>query len=169
MDYLQLLEHSFEMERADTGCGCPPETRLAYLSESIFDFTTYDSEKDEFFGRKAVEVCAAINDGTTFDYIKDAENYTWFLVMCNMPFFWPKLDWGTSIRGAWWGARPGKPIELCSCGLWTGNEQLIDALKFSTDEWKRFIAAVVEFAHGEMKPNGGELCVTPDPSMRVTK
>lgn len=150
MDYLKLLEHSFEMERAETGCGCPPETRLAYLSEIIFDFTTYDSEKDDFFGRKAVEVCAAINDGKTFDFIKDADNYIWFLVMCNMPFFAERLEWGTSIRGAWWGARPGRQIEFDSCGLWIGDEQLIDTLKFSTDEWKRFIAAVIEFAHGEM-------------------
>ena len=153
MDYLELLEHSFELERADTGCGCPPESRLAFLSESIFDFTTYDSEKDEFFGRKAVEVCTAINDGKTFDFIKDADNYTWFLVMCNMPFFSERLEWGTSIRGAWWAGRPGKQIEFDSCGLWIGDEQLIDTLKFSADEWKRFIAAVIEFAHGEMKPN----------------
>lgn len=144
MDYIKLLEHSFEVEKAIEGC--PPETRLAYLSESIFDFTTYDDEKDEFFGRKAVDVCAAINDGKTFDFIKDADNYTWFLVMCNMPFFSQRIEWGTSIRGAWWGARPGKPIELCSCGLWVGDEQLTDTLNFSSDEWKRFIAAVIEFA-----------------------
>jgi hypothetical protein len=153
MDYLELLEHSFELERADTGCGCPPESRLAFLSESIFDFTTYDGEMSVLFARKAVEVCAAINDGKTFDFIKDADNYTWFLVMCNMPFFAERLEWGTSIRGAWWAGRPGKQIEFNSCGLWMGDEQLIDTLRFSADEWKRFIAAVIEFAHGEMKPN----------------
>jgi hypothetical protein len=150
-----LLEHSFETVKGYLEC--PPETRLAYLSEHIFNFTTYDGEKDEFFGRKAVEVCAAINDGKTFDFIKDADNYTWFLVMCNMPFFAERLEWGTSIRGAWWAGRPGKPIEFYSCGLWIGDEQLIDTLQFSTDEWKRFIAAVIEFAAPEMKANGKEI------------
>lgn len=153
MDYLNLLEHSYEIERS--GIGSNLETRLEFLSESIFDFTTYDREKSEFFGRKAVEVCAAINDGKTFDYINDAENYTWFLVMCNMPFFAERLDWGTSIRGGWWGAGPGNEIELCSCGLWLGEEQLTDALKFSVDEWKRFISAIIEFVRGEMEPKTG--------------
>lgn len=151
MDYLKLLEHSYEIE--STRGGCPPETRLAFLSESIFDFTTYDGEKDEFFGRRAVEVCTAINDGKTFDFIKDSDNYTWYLAMCNMPFFAERLEWGMSIRGAWWAGRMGKQIELDSCGLWMGDEQLTDTMEFSDDEWKRFIAAVIEFAHSEEKPD----------------
>ncbi len=153
MDYLMLLEHSYEIEKGIDGC--PPETRIAFLSDSIFEFTTYDGEKSEFFGRKAVEVCAAINDGKTFEFIEDADNYTWFLAMCNMPFFVDKLEWGTSIRGAWWGAHPGKQIELQSCGLWVGDEQLTDTLKFSAEEWNLFIVAVIEFARVDMKPKTG--------------
>lgn len=152
MDYKDLLEQSFEVEK--TQQGCPPESRLEYLGDSIFNFTTYDGEMSALFARKAVEVCTAINDGTTFDYIRaDAENYRWYLLMCNMPFFAERLEWGTSIRGAWWGARPGRQIEFDSCGLWISANQQIDTLKFSTEEWKRFIAAVTEFAQGEMKPN----------------
>ncbi len=153
MDYLELLENSFQQERGHTSLRCRPKTRLAFLSDSIFCFTTYDSEKDELFGRKAVEVCTAINEGKTFDFIKDAENYTWFLVMCNMPFFSDRIEWGTSIRGAWWAGRQGKQIELDSCGLWMGDDQLIDTLKFSREEWEKFIAAVVEFSREEMRPN----------------
>jgi len=151
MDYKLLLEHSYTMT-AET-VECRPETRLEYLGDHIFDFTTYDGEMSSQFALKAVEVCAAINDGTTFDYIKDAENYRWFLLMCNMPFFSDKLEWGMSIRGAWWGAMPGEQIEFQSCGLWMGDEQLTDTLKFSADEWKKFIAAVVDFAEVEMTPN----------------
>ena len=150
MDYKELLEHSHKVA-AET-FECAPESRLEYLGDHIFDFTTYDGEMSVLFARKAVEVCAAINDGKTFDFIKDADNYTWFLVMCNMPFFAERLEWGTSIRGAWWAGRPGK-LEFYSYGLWMGDEQLTDTLQFSADEWKRFIAAVIEFAHGEMKPN----------------
>lgn len=152
MDYKDLLEQSFGVEK--TIDGCPPQSRLDYLGDHIFNFTTYDGEISELFARKAVDVCAAINNHTTFDYIRDdAENYRWYLLMCNMPFFAERLEWGTSIRGAWWGARTGKQIEFQSCGLWMGDEQLTDTLKFSADEWKRFIAAVIEFAAPEMKPN----------------
>ena len=152
MDYLKLLEHSYEVVR--TGGECPPENRLEYLGDHIFDFTTYDGEMSALFARKAVEVCSAINDGTTFDYIRgDAENYLWYLLMCNMPFFEERLEWGTSIRGAWWGAMPGGQIEFQSCGLWVGDDQCADPMKFSAEEWGKFIAAVVEFACDEMKPN----------------
>lgn len=151
MDYKTLLEHSFDVVKACYGCS--PESRLAYLSLYIFDFTTYDSEMGELFAAKAVEVCAAINSRTTFEYIKEPEQYKWFLLMCNMPFFTDKLEWGTSIRGAWWGARPGRQIELDSCGIWIGDEQCTETLKFGNDDWRQFIAAVIEFAAPEMKPN----------------
>lgn len=151
MDYKELLEHSYKVA-AET-FECAPESRLEYLGDHIFDFTTYDGEMSALFARKAVEVCAAINNQLTFDYIKEPNDYRWFLLMCNMPFFAERLEWGTSIRGAWWAGRPGREIEFDSCGLWVCDKQLTDTLKFSADEWKRFIEAVIEFAHGEMKPN----------------
>lgn len=149
MSYPLLLKHSYAIQGGLSGL--QPRTRLAFLSQYVFSFTTYDDEKDDLFGRKAVEVCAAINDRKTFEYIKDADNYTWFLLMCNMPFFAERLEWGTSIRGAWWSA--GEDLELYSCGLWVGDEQLTE-LKFSNgDEWGLFIAAVIEFATGEALNN----------------
>ncbi len=151
MDYKELLEHSYKVA-AET-FECAPESRLEYLGDHIFDFTTYDGEMSVLFARKAVEVCAAINNKLTFDYIEEPEDYRWFLLMCNMPFFYPRLEWGTSIRGAWWGAMPGKQIEFQSCGLWIGDEQLHQTINFSREEWEGFIAAVVEFAAAEMKPN----------------
>jgi hypothetical protein len=144
MDYAQLLEHSFAVDKGNRDDAS--QSRLEYLSQNIFDFTTYDGEMDELFGRKAVEVCAAITNRTTFEYIEDSENYRWFLIMCHMPFFTPRLEWGTSIRGAWWDYRP---VPLESCGLWNGDVQLVDGLQFSSDEWAEFMRAVVEFAAGE--------------------
>lgn len=141
-DFIGLLNHSFEIER-DRECGT--ESRLAYLSENIFDFTTYDLEMSETFATKGVEVCAAINDAKTFEYIADAENYKWYLLMCNMPFFSLRLNWGTSIRGAWWDHREH---ELRSCGIWRGEEQET-VLKFSREDWQKFIAAIVAFADGK--------------------
>lgn len=143
MDYLKLLTHSFGVQKK---CyDSPLESRLEFLSEYIFNFTTYDSEMSKLFCRKAVEVCAAINDGTTYEYIKDTDNYQWFLIMCNMPFFENKLSWGCSIRGAWWSVEPRSHFEIDSCGLWDGKEQIIETMKFSEEEWRRFIAAVIAF------------------------
>lgn len=147
MDYKKLLEHSHKVA-ADT-FDCPPESRLEYLGDHIFNFTTYDGEMSVLFAHKAVEVCASINNGTTFEYITYPENYKWFLLMCNIPFLAKRLEWGTSIRGAFWGAQ----IEFQSCGLWAGDEQLHQAMQFSREEWERFIAAVIDFAAPEMKPN----------------
>lgn len=138
-DARELLEHSYRTTR-DFQDG--RLTRLEFLADYLFDFTTYDTEMGELFARKAVEVCAAINDGKTFDYIKDANNYRWFLLMVNMPFFNGRLEWGTSVRGAWWDHGAQK---LESCGLWRGNEQAL-SVEFTREEWMRFIAALVEFA-----------------------
>lgn len=155
MDYLKLLENSYEMEKMTSDC--PPETRLAFLSEHIFNITTYDGKMDDFFGRKAVEVCAAITNRTTFAFIKNPDNYQWFLIICNMPFFCTRLGWGTSIRGAWWdfGYDNGKEntsYNITSCGIWDGEEQLTE-LQFSEEEWVTFMQAIVEFSQIKMTPN----------------
>ena len=143
MNYLELLNHSYEETK--TLGGGEPESRLEYLGDHVFDFTTYDGEMSALFARKAVEVCDAINARTTFDYIKDVENYRWYLLMCNMPFFAPKLEWGTSVRGAWWN----HAITFQSCGLWQGDEQLADEMKFTSEEWTQFTAAISAFANRE--------------------
>jgi hypothetical protein len=147
-DYLKMLEHSFQCESESE---CPPETRAAFVACHIFDFTTYDGGMDDLFGRKALEVCAAINERRTFDYITDPECYRWYLLMCNMPFFVDKLEWGTSIRGAWWGTQLGQPFVLASCGLWSGDEQAL-RITFPDSQWSAFISALVEFGLGDGSP-----------------
>ena len=140
MDYKALLEHSYGMACRENECA--PNSRLQYLADEIFDFTTYESAAAELFAKKAVEVSDAITNGKTFDYIENEEGRIWYLLMCNMPFFADRIDWGTSIRGAWWNH--GGTV-LSSCGLYVGDEQLLDA-KLSGDEWREFMRAVVAFA-----------------------
>lgn len=137
-DYKQLIEHSHIKTQE---CHDEPSSRLAFLADHIFQFTTYDDEMSEFFARKAIEVCAAINDRTTFDYISDAENYRWYITMCNMPFFADNVEWGTSVRGAFWR----NIVELECWQLWEGDEQMGLTL-FLGDQWTQFIGAIVEFA-----------------------
>jgi hypothetical protein len=138
-DYKALLEHSYNVAIHDE---CPPHSRLQWLADQIFDFTTYESEAAELFARKAVEVSEAITNGTTFEYIEDDDRRMWYLLMCNMPFFANRLDWGSSIRGAWWSHGP---MLVSSCGLYIGDEQLLD-MELSGDQWREFMRAVVAFA-----------------------
>lgn len=144
MSPTELLEHSFIAERKDDG----KLSRLEFLSEFIFDFTTYNNEMSELFASKALDVCAALNDRGTFEYIKDADNYRWFLIMVNMPFFANRLDWGTSINGAWWKY---EDQTLKSTGIWCGDEQALSVM-FTSDEWQSFIAALIAFVKVGVTP-----------------
>lgn len=137
MNFEKLLEDGFAAS-LDIA-----QTRLEYLSELIFDFTTYDSEKAEEFAMRAVEVCEAISAGATFDYIADPVQYRWYLLMVNMPFFADRLSWGTSIRGAWWDH---ETFTYSSCGLYDGERQVHETLTLERPEWLAFIAAIVKFA-----------------------
>jgi hypothetical protein len=148
-DYVSMLTEGHAETASHNGQG--KTSRLEYLGEYIFDFTTYESEYSEMFAKKAIDVCAAINARTTFEYIKEPESRRWYLLMVNMPFFYPRLNWGGSIRGAWWDTRPNKQvIEFSTSGLFLGGEQ-IDELTFTVDQWREFIAAVVAF--GLEEPN----------------
>jgi len=140
MNFDKLLEDGFANSH-DT-----ETTRLEYLSDYIFDFTTYDSEKAEEFAMRAVEVAEVINNGHTFDYIKDPVQYRWYLLMVNMPFFAGRLEWGTSVRGAWW---VHEPMTYSSCGLWDGERQVHEMLTLEREQWRAFIAAIVTFAKAE--------------------
>ena len=49
-----------------------------------------------------------IKNRTTFEYIKDKENYRKFILSCIFIEDW--LEWGTSIRGTWFNAGDGKIV-----------------------------------------------------------
>jgi len=134
MNYLKLLQDGFSAQ-------LPAMTKLEFLSSEIFDFATYDSNMDELFASKAIEVCEAITEGSTFEYIENRENHKWYLIMCNIPFFSSRIEWGISIRGAWW-----TNSKYYSCGLYDGDEQITDEIEFTCEEWEKFIQAIIEFS-----------------------
>ena len=142
MDYLNLLEHSYKEIKATRG-GHELE-RLEFLADDIFDFTTYESTISSMMAKKAIEVCKAISDKKTFDYIDSEEGNLWYLIMINMPFFKNKLEWGTSIRGAWWDLYSDKNFIIESCGLFENDEQLLE-LKLNEKQWGEFIEAMIKF------------------------
>ena len=139
LDLRRALEEGYRFQQGVHG---DDFGRLEYLSDYIFDFITYDGEMSEMLARHALEVCVAINNENSFEYIRDPERYRRYVVMANMPFFARRLNWGTSIRGAWWD----EPITLQTCGLWLDGKQLADPIQFTQDQWRGFIAAMLDFA-----------------------
>lgn len=136
MIYLHKLKYRYGL-LCDEHTDRSNPSKLEFLAEEVFDFIIYDREKAELFGRKAVEVCQAINTGKTFEYSENEENYTWFLIMCNMPFFSNNINWCTS---------------LCKC-FWSIDEPFVRDYYpeiGSTYEWKKFIGAIIMFANEEL-------------------
>lgn len=103
MDYTEWLrsKHAEYQESVDPKCSV-----LEFIAESVFDLTTYDSAMAEVLGAEGMAVFEAITNKTTFDFIKDQDRYAQYLRTVNWPFFAERIDWGTSIRGAWWDYCP---------------------------------------------------------------
>ena len=84
--------------RLQNACG---ESIWLWISNYVFGLTTYDGELDELFCRKIIEVCKVILDRKNFEYIKDKENYINYILVCQILEKHGWINWGTSIRGAW--------------------------------------------------------------------
>lgn len=77
-------------------------SRAAWLADYVFDVTTYDDGESEWFTDIILQAATAISNRTTFDYIKDEDHCRNYLIAVNLSFFADRLEWGGSIRGAWW-------------------------------------------------------------------
>jgi len=84
------------------------EKKCVFLSSAIIGITTYDDELSKEFGKMILDTLIQIKNRTTFEYIKDKENYRKFILSCNFIQDW--LEWGTSIRGAWFNTGDGKIV-----------------------------------------------------------
>ena len=80
-----------------------------------------------------------ISNKESFTFFEREEQYMWFIIMCNMPFFSGKIEWGTSIRGAWWQSA----IEL---RLTTYDEKIL----MVDSEWIEFVSTMIECAGDEI-------------------
>ena len=125
--YIELLDKHFKEEQH---LEFAHETKMEYLASSIFDFTTYDGEIDILLAGRMIEVLKVILNRNTFEYIKDREQYLNYLTMVNMPFLKDKLDWGGSIRGAWFD---------------NWKEYEIDGIEIEKQELEVFIAQLIEW------------------------
>lgn len=97
----EIKEIQMGWEDSQHDDGCKP-SELEYLGDYVFDFTCYDSDMSELFAKGMIEVIEALILNKTFEYQKQSDGkYITYLTMVNMPFLRDKLNWGTSIRGAW--------------------------------------------------------------------
>lgn len=76
-------------------------SKYQWFVDHILELTTYDGEISDLFGRKIVEVCKAIMDRKTYEYIDDENNYITYIIVYNLLQSKEWINWGTSIRGAW--------------------------------------------------------------------
>lgn len=95
--YMALLDTHYDDCFVDDG----ESSKLAFLADYVFDFTTYDDDIGEEMATDMLYVLSAIWQGKTFGFIADKANYRKYLTMINMPFLANIIEWGTSIRGAW--------------------------------------------------------------------
>lgn len=159
MNYKAMLQIGYEHAVVNAKeCGASGLSKLNFLADDLFDFTTYENEVAELMARKAVEVCQAITDNKTFDYIKTDEGHLWYLIMVNMPFFTDKIDWGTSIRGAYWNTYRNPNLKINSSAFtrefkpqikdkesWMVYDEFEIPFK-DNESWISFITALIEFA-----------------------
>lgn len=82
------------------------QKKYIFLSSAIVGITTYDDDLDVKYGKMIAETLVQIKNRTTFNYIKDEAKYQDFISSCNYIIRW--LDWGSSIRGAWFDIWDGK-------------------------------------------------------------
>ena len=138
-------------------------SKYEWAARHIFDLTTYDGALDEKFVKTIMEVCKVILNRSNFDYIGDCdannENYIKYILACQIFERFKWLDWGTSIRGAWferecftpWGCK--EPIVSkdileeykwwdTESGEWT--EHTIDAVPFTVDNLKDLVTFMEE-------------------------
>lgn len=79
------------------------EKKCIFLSSAIVGITTYNDDLSAEFGKMILDTLIQIKNRTTFEYIKDENNYKNYILSCNFIESW--LNWGTSIRGAWFDGK----------------------------------------------------------------
>lgn len=122
-------------------------SKYEWAADEIFQLCTYDSGLDEIFVRDILEVCKVILDWTNFEYISNRQNYLKYILVCQLlnEFRW--IDWGTSIRGAWFDGydNDARPIleakDWYECTPEGLNEHTMLKVSFNKDN----IKALIEF------------------------
>lgn len=125
-------------------------TKYEWAAMNIFDLFTYDSSLDEKFVKTIIEVCKVILEKGNYEYISDEQNYDKYILVCQMLRRFRWIDWGTSIRGAWFEPDTDHSKEILEeCKWWTAEngewtEHVIDAVPFTVDNLRDLVVFMEE-------------------------
>ena len=75
--------------------------KYRFLASIVFEITTYDTSLSAEFGRDILEVMEIISKRSSFEYIRNKEDYRKFIIVVNILNQYGWIEWGTSIRGCW--------------------------------------------------------------------
>ena len=108
------MDKTIEMYRDDyeemKWCGY--ESKYEWVCECVFNLSPYDSGIAKKWGKRIIDVCKAILEGRTFEYIEQEGNYEPYLLVCQLLDKNDLIEWGTSIRGAWFNNMEGSIANL---------------------------------------------------------
>lgn len=83
-------------------CGADDMTKFQFLCNEVFNLFPYDSDIEDSWGRDLFRVLNHINRGIGSDYWSASdENYNKYLIICQLLDMKHWINWGTSIRSAW--------------------------------------------------------------------
>jgi hypothetical protein len=148
LEWLQKM-HAEMKELANDPERSPYETVAG-----MFGISTYDSGMDEALVRIMMPTLISIGDKTNFTLISDPQRHLHYCITVNLPLLQDRLEWGTSIRGAWYYFK--KPFDPHHGLIGTGSTgcDLIDAAPIGKGEEASFIQllkAVEEFLKPEVE------------------
>lgn len=129
--------------------GCSHHEQLSkdeFVIEHLLELSTYDEAIDIALAPYVHDTIVAITEGVTFDYIETSdEARLWFTVICNLPWFVDKIEWGSSIRVATWRHK----VTLESCALFDKDgEQMRGEFQFTRDIWSGIMRSLVTWWKG---------------------
>jgi len=113
-EWLETLRDSFGNHTKEFDKISEQSKRLAFLSSTVFGLTTYDLDLDIEFGKDIFEIMKVIYEKRNFEYIKDESNYKKYILVCNFLINNHWLEWGGSIRGAWFNNFESIRLNDCS-------------------------------------------------------
>ncbi len=112
-------------------------TKHEWAASNIFDLATYDGELAELFVNKIFEVCNVILERRNFEYITNRKNYITYILVCQILDKKGWINWGTSIRGAW--------FEMGETMFESGTEN--EVVPFTNDN----LRILMDFVKGQKK------------------
>ena len=110
--------------------------KYQWLVEEVFNLDTYDYGLSEKYAKAILEVMKVIRDRKNFEYIVDEEKYSQFILVCNLLKQYNYIDWGTSIRGAWFDYTSKEPFIATT----------YKCIKCDDNTWKYFDSESITFS-----------------------